>query len=357
MRRLVNFLSYNNAVPLVVTILAVGAGSTFAASNPESIYSATSTVVSVDNTYIVNKNFSAYSPQAQITGVTEDAENYYVAYNLATIDVVDSVWQDTVKGMQMSVSKAFLGDKIDLGVYATKQIKEVVDYEKSRLVKTQEIEKKNVSQKVVATTYGGLIGKFLDESTEALPGYTPVVDTVPEQIASPADFTPSQTASVASSDTSTPSQTPPSTASSQGSLTLQIMGNNPARIQKGTSYIDLGVFVSDPPTDNIADLKTYVDGKEVQSVQIDTSIVGTYTIEYKAADALGNSASLSRSVEVYDPYAATAVASSTEPVATTSTPEIPTATSSEPETPMSTPENTGTTVADTEPTETATSTE
>ena len=120
MKNLLHFLQYHNAIPITLGIIFLGAGATFAATNPEAIYSSTQEVVAVDNTYIVDKDLSTYTPRVLITGVTEDVGNYYVAYDLSTVDLgADSVWKDLVKNETMTVSKADLGPYRDLGVYVT----------------------------------------------------------------------------------------------------------------------------------------------------------------------------------------------------------------------------------------------
>src|SRR3989344_1809772 len=126
MQKMLHFLQYHNAIPLAVTIMVMGAGATFAATNPEAIYSADQRVIAIDNTYLVNKDLSGYSPRVQITGVTEDDDNYYVAYQLSTVDLgADSVWKDLIKDEMMTVSKSDLGPYRDLGVYVTQQLKQI----------------------------------------------------------------------------------------------------------------------------------------------------------------------------------------------------------------------------------------
>lgn len=307
------FLSNNNAVPVSISIMMLGGTGAFAATNPDALYSATETVIAEDNTYLVNKDLSSYSPQAQIIGVTEDDEAYYVAYRFTTIALVDHVWEDSVTDKSLTVSKQQLAGG-DLGEYATKQIHEVVEYELSRLRATKDIESKNVSQKIVATEYGGLIGKLLDGKTETLPVYMPVV--------TPPSDTGTAPLSGAPSDQTSPPATQGeavSTAAS-GALKLQIMGKNPARIPMRSVFADLGVFVSDPPTNDIADLHVYLDGTEVQQVQLDTSVPGTHVIRYAATDALGNSAEVSRVVEIYDPNPAPVIPPLASTSAATTTP-------------------------------------
>ena len=74
----------------------------------------------------------------------------------------------------MTVAKGAIVGR-DLGLYVTEQLKQVIDHEIAYLTEVQDIERKQVSQKVVAVAYSGLVGAFLDDRTEVLPGYTPVV--------------------------------------------------------------------------------------------------------------------------------------------------------------------------------------
>lgn len=172
MRNFLHFLQYHNAVPIALGIVILGGGATFAATNPQAIYRQTQTPVSVDNTYIANKDLSAYTSRVQIVAVTEDPDTYYVEYDFSTIDVQDYVWRDVTKRITLTVSKEALGEQ-NLAVYVTEQLNQNLDHESERLVESQIIARRNVSQKQVATAYGGLVGAFLDDTTETLPGYTP----------------------------------------------------------------------------------------------------------------------------------------------------------------------------------------
>ena len=303
-----HFLSYHNAVPIAVSVVLLGAGATFAATNPETIYSETAQVISIDNTYIVNKDLASYSPSTRITNVTEDSENYYVEYVLNTIDLQDYVWKDVSKTQTMKVAKAALGQYRDLGVYVTEQLKENIEQESRRLAETQEIERKNVSQKVVATVYGGLIGKMLDTSTETIPGYTPVVVAPPPQVASAAAST--DQPSPAPPSTEQPSMQEPASQGVPGAPTIQILGNNPARVPIGSAYADLGAVITGPtPADAALGIHIFVDGTEVQTPSFDTSKAAEYLIEYRATNSAGTG-SAQRTVQIFDPYAAERAAQS-----------------------------------------------
>ena len=222
MNKALSFVAYNNAFPIALSVLLLGAGGAFAATPGarDAIYSSQSTVVSVDNSYIANKDLANYTPKTEITGVTEDADYYYVAYKLYTISLKDAAWQDITRDDVVKVSKSDIAGT-DLGVYVTGQLKQIVDRELSFLQEVQAKEQKNVTAATVSTTYGGLVGKFLDTNTETLPGYTPVV--VPQIEAAPAVPTPAAVDAAVQNpaptnvttpvvDSSSPAPTPSSTA-------------------------------------------------------------------------------------------------------------------------------------------------
>ena len=283
MRGLVDFFKYNNLVPIPLGVVFLGAGAA-AAATPEvrdaaaaAVLSQEQTVLSIDNTYIANKDLSAYAPRAQILGVTEDEDNYYVSYVIATIDLQDYVWKDVQKSEVMKVSKSDLGPYRDLGVYVTQQLKQILDRELAYLRQVQEKERKQVSQAVVATTYGGLIGQFLDTNMETLPGYEPVVKP------------PVEVASVVSSNGSPSTSSGQSASASSGSaqIGIQVLGNNPARVPLRASYVDLGAVLLDPYNTNVG-LHIFMNGAETGSPNIDTSTTTAYTIEYRATDKQGS---------------------------------------------------------------------
>ena len=337
-----NFLAYHNAVPIALGIAFLGAGGVFAATNPEAIYSAQQKVISIDNTYIANKDLASYTPRAQILGVTEDSDNYFVSYKFYTIDLKDYVWQEVAKDEEMKVSKPDLGPYRDLGLYVTEQLKQIVDREGMRLAETQEIERKYVTRKVVATAYGGLVGKFLDSTTEELPGYTPVV-TPPEPppvvvavqteptTSSVSVESQSQTAATANGSTATTQQVSqaPVAASSADTIppVIQVLGENPARVLVGASYNDLGAVATDNINTNI-NVRVFVNGVAQNSVTIDTSKAGEWTIRYEATDSSGNLGFAERKISVVEPAPQTEIASTTPeqssaPAATTTDSSAP----------------------------------
>ena len=304
MARFIRFLSYHNAVPLAIGIIVLGGTGAFAATNPEAILSTSQQVVSTDNTYIANKDLSAYTSRAEIVGVTEDSENYYVAYRFYTIEVTNAVWQDVVEQQSMTVSKDQLNGR-DLGLYVTEQLKQLIGHANEYLSEAQQQARRNVSQKVVATEYGGLVGAFLDEKTEVLPGYVPVVrpQTSAEVASAAATIDGSNSAANPQSQIqSNPPGPGPQSNIAENANGIQIMGDNPAKIALKTPYSDLGVYVSDPLFQQFG-VHVTLDGAAVDAIQIDTSKVGTHTITYTVSNGQGASLTATRVVDVYDPYA------------------------------------------------------
>jgi len=290
---LLQFFKYNNIVPIAISMVLLGAGGAYAATDPDAIFASEEEVVTVDNTYIATKDLSSYTPTIRITAVTEDEENYYVAYAFTTIRLEGHVWRDLTKGESMQVAKGSLDGK-DLGLHVSIQLKNIVSNELAFLRQVQEKERAIITQKTVITSYSGLVGTFINSSTEVLPPYEPeptpvAVVTPPSQVAAPA----------AAGGNSTPTSPAPTSASVSTSVTLsiQILGNNPAQVAKGSGYVDLGAVLIDLQGGNLG-LHTFLDGVEVTSLSIDTSINRTYSIEYRATDLGGGVASALRTVIV-----------------------------------------------------------
>ena len=175
--RFKNFIKYHNAFSISFMIVFVGLSVVFAA-NPDlrdGIVSSQETVKSIDNSYILAANLDNYDFGLKITGITEDADNYYIIYTYKTIYIKDYVWQDIQKEKTLTVSKLDLDDK-DLGLHVAEELSEVINYDLTYLKEVQILEKeKGLTQKVVATEYSGLIGKFLNSEEKVFPGYTPVI--------------------------------------------------------------------------------------------------------------------------------------------------------------------------------------
>ncbi|MFA6536642.1 MAG: immunoglobulin-like domain-containing protein [Candidatus Paceibacterota bacterium] len=74
---------------------------------------------------------------------------------------------------------------------------------------------------------------------------------------------------------------------------ITVAGNNPATVEKGNSYADLGATVTDNVNNNL--------GVTTSGDEVDTSIVGAYTVVYTATDQAGNVGTAERVVNVVEP--------------------------------------------------------
>lgn len=315
------FIAYNNAVPVLFGILFLSVGSVFAA-NPdvranvaESIYAERARTVSVDNTYLLETDMDRFVPTVQILEVTEDETNYYVTYELETIDLLENIWQPVIKTDTMTVAKGALRGK-DLGLYVSRELGQLIDAELSLLRETQRIEEGiGKREKVVATEYSGLVGRFLDPTEERFPGYEPQIppderghsdvrnDPAAERETDSEDAL-RKDADEEESENETPEdgngQQGSGSGSSSGgggssppgdvvSPTIQILGDNPTYVARGATYDELGIVATD-------NTNTEVTTEKVGTV--DTNTVGEYSITYIATDGAGNQSTAVRTVIV-----------------------------------------------------------
>ena len=97
---------------------------------------------------------------------------------------------------------------------------------------------------------------------------------------------------------------------------IQINGDNPAIIEVGDSYADLGATVSDtgPGQAGATNLgvTTFLNGTLVSNIVIDTSQVATDTIDYVVTDTDGLTATSTRTVIIEAATATTSTATSTQ---------------------------------------------
>jgi Domain of unknown function (DUF5011) len=98
---------------------------------------------------------------------------------------------------------------------------------------------------------------------------------------------------------------------------IQINGDNPAIIQVGDTYNDLGATITGPHADLNLGIQTYLNGTLTSNIVIDTSQVATDTIDYVATDQSGLTATSTRTV-IIEP-AASNVSAITSAAATTTT--------------------------------------
>jgi Domain of unknown function (DUF5011) len=79
---------------------------------------------------------------------------------------------------------------------------------------------------------------------------------------------------------------------------LQVNGDNPAIIQVGATYTDLGATITSPTADLNLGITTYVNGAPTNPIQLDTSAAATDTIQYVATDQTGLTSTTTRTVVI-----------------------------------------------------------
>jgi len=93
---------------------------------------------------------------------------------------------------------------------------------------------------------------------------------------------------------------------------IEINGDNPAIVQVGSTYNDLGATITGPQQDLDLGISTFVNGAPISPVAIDTSAAATDTVEYVATDQNGLTSTSTRTVLVEAPQSS----ASTSTVAT-----------------------------------------
>jgi hypothetical protein len=120
----------------------------------------------------------------------------------------------------------------------------------------------------------------------------------PESVSSSApqnsstNFSESVSSATSSQSQSATSDTPPQ---------IQINGDNPAVLQVGDSYTDLGATITGPQQDLNLGTKTYLNGALTSNIVIDTTETATDTIDYVATDQSGLTSTSTRTVIIEAP--------------------------------------------------------
>ena len=89
------------------------------------------------------------------------------------------------------------------------------------------------------------------------------------------------------------SPTPPTISGTTTPPSINIQGNNPATINVGDTYTDLGAIVHDNQGHDLS-YRTFVNGVVSGNILIDTSQAATDTIDYVATDTWANTSTSTR---------------------------------------------------------------
>ena len=188
-KKIWNFVKYNNGfIILLAVVFAVG-GSVFAMSNDavqNTVQKSVSGIIGekkiieigIDNSILLNTDIDKLADQSKIIAVTDDENNFYVDYEIKTLDILDNKWQEIAKPGRLIVSKSVLGED-DLGVYAIKQINEVAFANLAEIKIAQAREKEKGETKTIKNEeYSGLLGVIMDIKDNFVEE-TPSVELVP----------------------------------------------------------------------------------------------------------------------------------------------------------------------------------
>ena len=254
LKNIINFIKYHNLFTLAFVVVFVSGGTAFAASpqlrevTGDTLIGKTETVISVDNTALLNTNFDNFDPALVITAVSEDTEAYYVSYTFNTLAVLDGAWGSAYKDGELTVPKDNVNNT-NLQAYVEEELKEVAQAEMSYLkeVKTAE-QKKGDTKKKTVVAYTGLLGLVIDTKekeveyeTVSVPGPTPA--PTPEPIPTPEPTVELET-------------TPPSMATTTATTTLQTIEETATTTPETTEepavvITEEAVATSTPSTDSV----------------------------------------------------------------------------------------------------------
>ena len=139
-----------------------------------------------------------------------------------------------------------------------------------------------------------------------------------------------QTLRQSSTEGTAPTRTEPAATDNATSSVLtappmiSISGNNPAHINVGDTYADLGATITGPEADLNLGIKTFLNGALVSDIVLDTSQAATDTIDYVVTDQNGLTSTSTRTVIVEAAAAADPPPSTEEtPSPTEPTPPAP----------------------------------
>ncbi len=120
---------------------------------------------------------------------------------------------------------------------------------------------------------------------------------------SPESVTSSGGSSVQNSSPTSP-ESVTSTSTPDTPPDIQVNGDNPAIVQVGANYNDLGATITGPSADLNLGIMTYLNGTLAEPLTIDTTQPATDTIQYVATDQSGLSATSTRTVIIQAPAGA-----------------------------------------------------
>ena len=171
MKKIIDFIKYNNAFVLMIAFALILGGSVFAAP-PDAFGQRTKFIQGVDNKLLLETDLDKMNMDFKINNIAEDEKYYYVEYSFLDLNIIDGAWQYDLKNKTRKVTKKI---DVDLSKYLAEEFSEERSSRLRDLKEKQEKAKINGEEKrVEITSYNGLIGKTLDIADKIFPGYEAV---------------------------------------------------------------------------------------------------------------------------------------------------------------------------------------
>lgn len=216
MQKFLSFLSYHNAVPAALVVIALGAGGALAATTTgvipvptvfqEPEISIPPELVEIDVSTLLSADLSAFDFRPTVTGVIETGESYTVSYAIFTLAPEDAAWAAYEKTGEFSVAKDALDDT-GLRGYVVAKLRDLENQERDYLARAQEAEKKLADTRTArpANAFAALIGLALNQIhvpvvEKPVPQPTPMVAVSQPQTPPPQESAPVLTTQAVTED-------------------------------------------------------------------------------------------------------------------------------------------------------------
>lgn len=174
MRKILDFIKYNNAMVLILAAIFLFFAGAFAQTEAgqEAIGRKETRIEGVDNTLLMAADLDKMEMDFKIEKVEEDDKMYYATYTFLDLDKINNAWQYQLKEKTRKVSKKLEGD---LGEYLLKEFHQQYEARVKDLKEEKvKAEKNGEEKRIEITEYSGLVGKTLDLAARVIPGYEPV---------------------------------------------------------------------------------------------------------------------------------------------------------------------------------------
>lgn len=168
MRSFFNFIKYNNAFPIILSVVILVTGAAYAAIpnlrqavfSPSAENFAPVVPKKTDTAKLLSTDTEEFDLALRIDAITEDVDAYHVTYSYTTLEVAAGEWRKARKNGKMDVFKAMLG-KRDLKTYFVEQLGQVIDREIAYLSEAQSAARSVASAKT-SGKYASLVGTEID---------------------------------------------------------------------------------------------------------------------------------------------------------------------------------------------------